>query len=243
MNKSYFDIPAVILVGGLGTRLRSVIGETPKPMVEVDGKPFLEYMIRSLVSQGIKKVILCVGYKNEYIIDYFKNWKSVDVDIAFSVEKSLLGTAGAVKNAERFISIYDSFLLLNGDSYIEVDLEKYYEFHKNEASSLSLLLTKSDDVKRFGSVQLDENDRIISFVEKASNDVEICNINAGVYIMKVSLLGLIPTAETYSLEYDLIPSLLQQGERVYGFKSNKELIDIGTPESLEYFKKNISRFF
>src|SRR5215210_1825408 len=124
---------ALILVGGLGTRLRPLVSDRPKPMAQVEGKPFLEYQIEKLRAHGFKDLVLCVGHMARQVQDYFGDGRDWEVQIDYAVETELLGTAGAIKNAQKVIE--DTFLVLNGDSYLEVDLGGLAEFHRRWGST------------------------------------------------------------------------------------------------------------
>lgn len=239
------NIPAVILVGGLGTRLKSVIGETPKPMVEVGGKPFLLFLIESLRDRGILNIILCVGYKHEIVEEFFGDGRKFGVRISYAIERDLLGTAGAIKNAEALLGGVDRFFVLNGDSFLDFDIEKFYDFHIRKKSDFSFVVTDSGEKHRSGNLILDKESRLTKFKEKdeINADEDPTYINAGIYLVNKSVFTLIPNGDRFSLEYDLVPQMMQNGMNVYGHVVSEDLIDIGTPESLEYFKRNVNKYF
>lgn len=237
------NLKAILLVGGLGTRLRTVIGDFPKPMVEINRKPFLEYLIIFLKNQGVKEIIMCVGYKYEIVQDFFKDGSSFGIKINYAIEENLLGTAGAIKNAKKFVENEDNFLVLNGDSFMDFDLTDFLNFHTKKSSNFSFLVTKSDEKGRFGNLILDQNHKLIKYQEKQEIQDDNCFVSAGIYIIKKPVLDLIPQNTIYSLEYNLVPDLLTRTNNVFGYSTHNELIDIGTPTSLNYFKENYSNFF
>jgi D-glycero-alpha-D-manno-heptose 1-phosphate guanylyltransferase len=170
---------AIILAGGLGTRLRSVVNDIPKPMAEVCGKPFLSYILDFLIKYGIKRVILSVGYKWEAIREFFgEQYKSIN--LVYAIEYEPLGTGGAIKNALKYVRDTEVFIL-NGDTLFNIDLSVFYSLHKNKNSNLSIALKKMNFTERYGSVKIDENNRIIDFSEKAQKFNIL--INGGIYLL------------------------------------------------------------
>jgi len=221
------DIDVVILCGGVGARLGSEVKGRPKPMVDINGKPFLDILIEHVSSFGFKRFILCTGYKSEFIEDYYRN-KKIAVQFQISEEIKPLGTGGAIKNAEPLIQS-DRFIALNGDSFCQVSLIRLQEFHQEKKSQLSLVLTQVDDAKGFGTVRLSETNEILGFEEKISSD-KLTIINSGIYLFETDILSEISADENISLEHDVFPSLIGKG--MYGYITNEKLFDIGTPERL-----------
>ncbi|MFH1802096.1 MAG: sugar phosphate nucleotidyltransferase [archaeon] len=224
---------AIILAGGFGTRLKSVSGDVPKPMVSIAGKPFLEHQIRFLKDQGITEVILAVHNKANQIKSYFRDGSNFNVNITYSEEETPLGTAGAIKNAERYVD--NTFLVLNGDSYSQLDLKKLVDFHKSKRSNFTLALTTSSDPSHYGNVILNEN-RIMGFSEKkvVSNSL----INSGVYVFEPKIFDYIEPGKKTSIEGEVFPQLANEGT-LWGFPFEGYFRDIGRPESLEQFKKDV----
>jgi len=157
---------AIILAGGFGTRLKEILKDTPKPMALVLGKPFLEHQIRFLKEQGITDIIIAVHHMSDKIKSYFGNGLRFGVDITYSEEETPLGTAGAIKKAQKYLD--DTFLVINGDSYSDIDLSKLLEFHKSKNSKFTLALTKTKEAEHYGSIILDGS-KILDFREKSSN--------------------------------------------------------------------------
>lgn len=156
------SISCIVLAGGLGTRLRGVINDLPKPMAMINGKPFLHYVLLYLTQQKIKKAILSVGYKANVIEAYFGD-KYLDVEIAYSKEEEPLGTGGGIKKA--FELVNDSAFVLNGDTFFDIDLNSLREFHLQNEADISVALKPLKNFDRYGTVQLEEN-RIVNFEEK-----------------------------------------------------------------------------
>ncbi len=221
------DIDVVILCGGLGTRLRPVIFDRPKVLAKIGEKTFLDILIGELIEQGFRNIILCVGYLKNKVKDHFQYER--DYNIAFSEEEEPLGTGGALKKARPLIKS-DLFIVLNGDSICKVKFSDFYDFHVSKKACLSMVLVRTKAAMDFGSVVLDGSHRITSFKEKvASRDESL--INAGIYLMQKEIFFLMPEEKHFSLEYDFFPKLIEN--KCYGFITDNELIDIGTPERYE----------
>lgn len=215
---------AIVLVGGKGTRLRSVISDLPKPMAPVNNKPFLEYLLSELNKQGVKKLILAVGYKAEMIIEYFGN-KYKDMKIEYSIEKTPLGTGGAIKKALEKIS-NENAIIVNGDTFSKVNLKKMLENHLEKQADLSIATKTMKEFDRYGQV-LSENDRIVGFKEKQY--CEEGNINIGTYILRKKFFENIKTNETFSFENDIMEKYFDKMNFI-SYLSDSIFIDIGIPE-------------
>jgi D-glycero-alpha-D-manno-heptose 1-phosphate guanylyltransferase len=220
------DIPAVLLVGGMGTRLRSVLPSTPKPLARVGNLPFLQLLVLQLHSQGIRRIVMCTGHLAEQIEEEFGDGHKWDVAIDYSKELKPLGTAGAVKLAERYLQNVSDFLVMNGDSFLELDFQKFVRFHRERGGVISMAVRRVSDASRYGSVQLDANNRVLGFSEKTGASVPNI-VNGGVYVFNRSVLKQIPEGSA-SLERDIFPKALGRG--VYALDQQGMFIDIGTPE-------------
>jgi len=225
---------AVILAGGLGTRLRSAIGETPKPMALVGDKPFLEYLLDFLYRSNINKVIISVGYKKEYISSYFGN-RYKNIEINYAIEDYPLGTGGAILNALSMIDS-DKFFVFNGDTYFEVDLSKMLKFFEETKADVLIALKKLKNIERYGKVIVDTDFRIIEFVEKGSKQEGY--INAGIYLLNKALFEKINLPNIFSFEKDFLEKYFKD-LRFYGLPFNSYFIDIGVPEDYERAKFEI----
>lgn len=217
---------AAILVGGLGTRLRSVVADRPKVLAEVQGRPFLNYLLQQLMAAGIKDVVLCTGYLGEQIRATFGNAYG-SLNLTYSQESSLLGTGGALRFALPHLQS-DSVLLMNGDSFCEANLGEFWAWHCQQEAEATLLLTQVPDTRRYGRVRVDKDGRLLSFEEKGDSHGAGW-INAGIYLIKRQLLLEIPENRAVSLEREVFPQWLDRG--LYGFCREGKFLDIGTPES------------
>jgi len=217
---------AVILAGGLGTRLKSVVENQPKVLADVSGHPFLKYLLDQLIAWQIKDVVLCTGYLGEQIEARFgTNYQGLR--LRYSRESTPLGTAGALRLALPSIQS-DTVLVLNGDSYCGVDFAKFWRRHCSCQAAATMLLVNISDTRRFGSVQVATDGRILRFEEKRETS-EPGSINAGVYLLARQLLQSIPTTRPVSLEREIFPTWI--GEDFYGHLATGPFLDIGTPES------------
>ncbi|MCM8797338.1 MAG: sugar phosphate nucleotidyltransferase [Candidatus Omnitrophica bacterium] len=221
------DIDAVILCGGLGKRLRSVVADRPKSLAQVNNKPFLDILIEYLASFGFRRFVLCIGYMAEAIRRHYER-NFGPLKIVFSQEDEPLGTGGAIKNAQLLIHS-DPFLALNGDSFFKLDLWDFYKFHLTKKAIFSIALSKPKNDKNSGVVLLDKNKKVIAFKEKAKPEKESYS-NAGIYLMSRKIFQDMQDSRVFSLEYDIFPALIGKG--CYGYYGGDEFIDIGTPENL-----------
>jgi D-glycero-alpha-D-manno-heptose 1-phosphate guanylyltransferase len=225
----------IILAGGLGTRLRGVLGNLPKSLAPIGNKPFLDYLLRFIVKQGFKDVIITTGYGSEAIKRYFGNGSVVGLRIDYTCEKELLGTGGAIKLAETMIDS-DDFIVMNGDTYLEVDLDEMLRFHKARGALATMALAHKENTSRYGSVRIDKDNKVITFIEK-DDEGRSRYINGGMYVFRKEILGCIPANKAFSLEREVLPTLVGKG--LYGFPGEGYFIDIGIPEDYEKAKKEL----
>jgi len=228
---------ALILAAGFGVRLREMIHGRPKPMAPVDGKPFLEHLVVQLRDQGIKEIVLAVGYLSDYIVDYFGNGKRWGVKIKYSVDNRPLGTAGTIKYAQKYFK--RGFLVLNGDTYIKMDFKKFLKFHEQKNASVTIAVTKRFQ-GRGGLISLGKGKKIEKFRElKVEGNEEGYN-NAGAYIFKPKVLKLLKKGKRASLEKDLFPKLIRKGYKLFGYPI-KSYLDIGSPESYKKARRVLEK--
>jgi len=221
-------VKAVVLVGGEGTRLRPLTYFTVKAMVPVLNKPFIEYIIRHLSHHNVSEIILAIGYKPDRITEYFTDEIQLGTKLIYSIETDPLGTAGAVKNAEPYID--NTVFVMNGDIFTDLDLTDMLRFHKNKGAKVTIALTPVEDPTRFGVVEINSNQRVKRFIEKPKREQVAGNmINAGVYVMETEVLRRIPEGKRSMFEHDIFPSLLTEGEPVFGYTTNVYWMDMGTP--------------
>lgn len=225
--------PALVLAGGLGTRLSAIFSDGPKCLAPVGGRHFLEYLLTWLHSAGIRDLILCVGYKGDQVRRWLGNGSQWGLQVRYSVEEELRGTAGAVRLAARMVKA-PTCVVLNGDSFLEVNLQEMCRFHQSKKALATIALARVRDAARYGGVRLDRNGRITTFSEKGDtltkavpNHRRLQLINGGVYVLQRRLLDSIPTGKPVSLEKQVFPSLV--GGRLYGFVTRGFFIDIGVP--------------
>ncbi|MGB8646069.1 MAG: nucleotidyltransferase family protein [Anaerolineae bacterium] len=229
---------AVILAGGLGTRLRPVLNNLPKPLAPILGKPFLEYQILTLRRHALTRLVICVSYQAEKIRDYFGDGSRWGLEIIYSVEPTPQGTAGALRYAEPLLQ--DEFLVLNGDTYVDLDYGQLVEWHQKTNAYATLALTRMTEPASYGNVSLDSNGRIFSFAEKMNGqDTAPSWVNAGVYILSRKAIHSIPRDRPASLEHETFPLLIKQGKPVYGLPVSGYFVDIGTPSNYARFEQDL----
>ena len=221
------EMDVVILCGGLGKRLRPVVFGQAKVLAKIGERIFLDILIDNLLMQGFKNIILSVGYLKEQIKNHYS--KNYDYTITFSEEEEPLGTGGALKKAKPLIRS-NPFMVMNGDSICNVNFRSFIDFHVEKRALLSIVLVRSKTaVQDYGSVTLDDSQRITDFNEKIANGSGSENIiSAGVYLMEKNIFSFMPEQNKFSLEYNLFPKIINN--RCYGFLTEGEFIDIGTPE-------------
>ncbi len=215
---------AVILAGGFGTRLKDTVKNVPKPMAPIKGKPFLVWLLSYLEKYGIKKVILATGYMHETISSYFGT-EFKNLSLIYSIENKPLGTGGAAFLASEKVKGKD-FLLLNGDTYFEINLYDFEKFFKATGSVMSVVLRTVKNTGRYGTVILD-NDRILSFSEKFQEDRGL--INGGIYLINKEWYRSVAPQGNFSLEKNILEKKIADS-LITGFVSDSYFIDIGIPE-------------
>jgi D-glycero-alpha-D-manno-heptose 1-phosphate guanylyltransferase len=244
---------AVILAGGLGTRLRSVVSNVPKPMAAVQGKPFLEHVLNYWKNQGIDNFILCVGYKSDLIIEYFGD-QFEGSSIHYSIENQLLGTGGAVIEAVKKFHIKDPFILLNGDTFFEVDLKTLHNFSQKNKADWCFSLFDSDDESRYLSITIKTNGAVgfsRDIIQKSDSQYAIKNRlalnrgygNGGVYWVNPVVFEpfFLDPALISSLENQIFDQGMKLGQKFYGLRFCGPFIDIGLPA--DYYKAQFMNCF
>lgn len=221
---------AIILAGGLGTRLQDVVKEIPKSMALINGRPFLEYQLNYLESWGVNRVILSVGYKSEIISDHFKD-KYKSIEIEYSHEDEPLGTGGGIKRAFEKVKSEYAFVF-NGDTFFDVDLEKLHDFSLLNNADVLLVLRFVDDVKRYGAIKNNAENIITEFCEKNNTSGE-GYINGGIYLINKEYFQKFDLPEKFSIEKDFFEKY-HKLNKFYAFHSSSYFRDIGIPE--DYYK-------
>jgi NDP-sugar pyrophosphorylase family protein len=231
-------IDAVILCGGLGTRLREEFPGRPKALVDLGGVPFLDFLVGQIAGQGVTRVILCAGHLAGEIEHHFKS-EPHSVEIVFSKEDRPLGTGGALRLARQYIQT-EPFFVFNGDSFCRVDLARLMHRHHSDRALATMVLSRVPDADGFGRVLTGPDRQISQFLEK---DGERSSgwINGGIYCFSQSVFEFFPENSPLSLEYDCFPLLVGQG--FYGFSAEDVFFDIGTPERLRQARQIIKSDF
>lgn len=226
MDDVIMEKEAIILAGGFGTRLQGVIKDVPKPMAPVNGRPFLTYILDYLIEYQYTRVVLSVGYLHEKIEEFFgTQYKSLEID--YAVETEPLGTGGGILFAMSKCKT-DNVLVINGDTMFKVDLDAFERFFAEKNCLLSIVLREVEDVARYGSVVIGNNNLITLFSEKQAT-VGRGLINGGVYLINRKLFDKYPQPQKFSFEKDLMTKYYRQ-ELFYAMPSEGYFIDIGIPE-------------
>lgn len=221
---------AVILVGGLGTRLRPLTCNTPKPMIPIVNKPFIEHMLERLRDQGIDEAILAVQYLADRFRDALGDGSRLGMKVHIVEEPEARGTAGAVKNVEHMLD--GSTYVFNGDVMTDLDLRAMLDFHRERRSKLTIALTPVEDPTAYGLVETNAAGRITRFLEKPRPEEITTNmINAGTYIIEPEVLRYAPPDQFYMFERGLFPTMLENKEPMFGYPSHCYWTDIGKPQA------------
>ena len=220
------DIKTIILAGGLGMRLRSVVPSKPKVLASIGERSFLELLVQQLRGQGIRQLVMCTGYLADQIETRLGDGTRWNVSIEYSKEETPLGTAGALKLAQRYVGNIPEFLVLNGDSFLEINFQDLIGFHREHSSAVATIaVVRVEDAGRYGTVNVDSSDRVIGFTEKTGSNAPGL-VNGGVYVFSQALWQSIPEGPA-SLERDIFPRLIDRG--VYVREQYGMFVDIGTP--------------
>ncbi len=215
---------AIILAGGFGTRLQAVVKDVPKPLADISGKPFLAYLLQNLQNHGFKKIVISIGYLADKITEYFGN-SYLGMEIFYAKENQPLGTGGAILNSLQFIDKNKPVVVLNGDTFLQIDYKNLLQQHKTK---LTLVLRKMDNCSRYGSVQFDENLVIKNFEEKSVEE-KSGFINGGVYVLDVQIFEKISLPQKFSFEADFLMKYLLE-LKPQAFLVDNYFIDIGIPD-------------
>ena len=248
---------AIILAAGKGERLKEITSVTPKPMIKIMGKPVLEYNINWLNRYGIKDIYINLHHLPDVIKDYFKDGSKWGLNITYSYEPELIGTAGAVKkiveeywqlqvnNISSSITykklddskkhnIKSTFLVIYGDNLFKYDLKKIIDFHNRKKGIATIVVYEKDDVSQSGIVSLDNNDKILKFIEKPKSEEIVSHlVNTGLYILESDVLNYIPSNKVVDFGKDVFPKMIQKGENMFGVIVKDNLMAIDTPELLK----------
>jgi D-glycero-alpha-D-manno-heptose 1-phosphate guanylyltransferase len=230
---------AVILAGGLGTRLRSVSADMPKVLVKVGDTCFLEHLLRMLSRRGINDFLFLLGYKSELVRMFLDRQNGAGRTIEYSVEKSILGTAGALRLAEDKLA--NEFLLINGDSYLDIDYsDLIQEFHVKNCSIMMVIYGNSIPTEVPNNVGVDNRGCVVCYSRVNDGDKNLAYVDAGVIVAKKSILDFIPSAGRCSLDEDVYPKLIKNGH-ICSYVTKQRFYDVGTPSRLREFELRMAR--
>ena len=222
---------ALILAGGFGSRLRPLTLHTPKPVLTLVNRPILSYQLELLKRAGIDDVILSLNYQPEKIQEVIGDGEKYGVKIRYVIESVPLGTAGAVKFAEKFIT--QTTVILNGDNLINLDIANFVNYHREKRSTASIVVQRMENPLGYGLIEIDSENRVLKFLEKPSAEdltkISTRTVNAGTYILEPNALDLIPPGENYSFEYGVFPALLDRNENFFAFVDESYWLDVGNP--------------
>jgi mannose-1-phosphate guanylyltransferase len=239
ISKTTLADDVIILCGGAGLRLRPVTGDGPKSMAQVAGSPFLEMPLRQLRRHGFQRVILAVGYAASAIQSHFGQSFS-GMDIEYSEEAAPLGTGGALSNAAPRVKSKDC-LILNGDSYTDVDLGRFAADHRESEADVSVVIVPVDGRGDAGSILLGADNQVVKFAEK-ERPVLGAYLNAGIYLISKEILSRIPPERPVSLETELFPLWIRQGHKIQAYIHHGNCVDIGTPERYQTAQQVLASF-
>lgn len=214
----------LILAGGLGTRLKSVSGDIPKPMMPIGNRSFLEIILENLKKQNITEIYISISYNPEYFLNYFK-----DTDYKFIIENEALGTGGAIKYALEQIGDFEDILCLNGDTLFDINFQELYLKHKLTSSDITIGATIIEKPYRYGTLEIAQN-RVNKFIEK--REIESGLINCGVYLLNKNIINYFPDKAKFSFESDFL-ELNTDKIKIAPYISDSYFIDIGIPEDYE----------
>ncbi len=223
---------ALILAAGTGQRLGKITELTPKPMIEIFGKPVLEHNINILKKSGVTDIYINLHHLPEVITNYFKSGLEWDVNIYYTYEKELLGTSGALKNHSKFFE--ESFFVMYGDNLFhkKIDLKKLIDFHKVSKSDFTIGLCEVNDISLSGTIEFDKKNKVTKIVEKPHTKGIISGfVNAGIYIIEPNILKLLPEGVS-DFSLDVIPMLLGANYNLYAQKLDGRVSPIDTPSRL-----------
>lgn len=222
-------LDVAVLAGGLGTRIAAVLGDTPKLLAPIAGRPFLDHMLDWLDGSGAGRVVLCLGHLADKVTTHIAGHPRGRPAVDWVIEPGPLGTAGALRFARAKLGS-EPALAINGDSYVGADLAAFVAFHRAHGAEVSMLCVAVPDAGRYGRVELDDQGRVRRFVEKAPGDDRPGTINAGIYAFSQAFLDRIAAASGPSLERDILQTL--PAGTIHAMVADVPFIDIGTPESL-----------
>jgi NDP-sugar pyrophosphorylase family protein len=233
-------LKAIVLAGGEGTRLRPLTWTTPKPLLPIANRPFLEHQLTWLAGHGITEVVLSIGYRPEAFPARFPGGEVAGLPLRYAVESEPLGTAGAIRFAAETGGFSDRFVVCNGDVLTDLDVSALVRLHDGSGAEATISLTQVEDPSAFGVVPTAADGRVLGFVEKPPRGEAPTNwINAGTYVMEASVLDEIPSGRAVSIERETFPALLQRDAKLYALAAPGYWLDIGSPA--KYLQANLDQ--
>ena len=222
---------AVVLVGGVGTRLRPLTSDLPKQMLPIVDRPMIEHVVGHLAAHGVEEVVLSLGFLPDAFLDTYPDGRCAGLPLHYAVEPEPLDTAGAIRFAVEDAGIDEAFLVLNGDVLTDLAVDELIGFHRASGAEATVSLTPVDDPSRYGVVPTDADGRVTGFVEKPPAGAAPCNwINAGTYVFEPSVIDRIEPGRRVSVEREVFPAMADEGV-LYGLRSEAYWVDTGTPET------------
>ena len=226
---------ALILAGGFGVRLREIIHGRPKHLTLINDQPFIRHLVKMLEKRGVKDLVISIGYLAQYIIDEFAHGYQ-GIKVEFSEDNRPLGTAGSIKNAKDYFQ--DDFLIINGDTYLDIDYQKLMASHKKNQALLTIVATTKH--KNKGGIILTQKNTITKFVTDSKAQTPAASLrNAGIYVASPNIFKYIPDRTKSSLEKDIIPAILKRNKKIQLFTINQEFIDIGSAAAYKQALKKL----
>lgn len=227
----------IILAGGKGTRLSSVVNDRPKPLADVNGRPFLEHLMDCLITQGCDHFVLSTGFKKDMIKNHFGS-NYCDVPISYAEEDEPLGTGGAILKAHASLKEKHPFLIVNGDTFFNIDLARFEKFFIDTKSDLSIALFKAQESGRYGKVMLESDSSIRAGFEEKADVGELAN--GGFFLVRYNIFdGFKHPASSFSFEADLLPAVTKNGVKITGCAFDTTFFDIGVPDDYFMFCKQL----
>ena len=226
----------VIMAGGKGTRIASVNSEVPKPMIQILGKPILQYQVESLRAQGFQEFIIVIGHRGEIIQEYFKDGSDYGIKIDYIVEKEPLGTAGALYFLKNEIN--EDFLLINGDIIFDINVQRFLDYHKEKKGLVTLFTHPNSHPYDSGIIQANDG-KVINWLHKEDERLWYRNrVNAGIHLISPRLLDMFSEPKKMDLDRDVLKPLISKGE-LYAYDSPEYVKDMGTPDRYEAVTEDI----
>lgn len=245
----------MILAAGYGERMRPLTNSVPKPLLTINGKPILHYTLQLLKKNGIDEVVINLHHLHQMIMDVFGDGSSLGMKIHYSYEKEILGTAGGIKAAERFLKD-GTFIVINSDIVADIDIMKVLEFHKKKKAFVTMVLRHDPEVERYGAIEVDSDWRIRKFLGNPPYVPPLNNggrggvlpplkkmMFTGIHIIEPEIFDEIPSGRYCGITEETYPKLMNDNISIYGYEFNGYWIDIGTPERYEKAKREVTKIF